>query len=262
MSRPAIELEGVWFSHSGRVILEDVNLQLGPRESLAVLGPNGSGKSTLLKIILGLLTPDRGSVRVLGQTPQRAHGRIAYVAQRASFDPEFPIRVLDVVLMGRLDARGTGRRFRDSDRELALQMLERVEMRDLAQRQIGALSGGQLQRVMIARALVMKPEVLLLDEPMTGLDERMEHSTWELFDELVKEMALVVVSHDIGAIAQAFKTVACLNRTLTVHRAGELTQEALEEAYGCPIDLVAHGHGHGGHRLLTPHEQPPEGPAP
>lgn len=257
MSTPAIALDRVWFSHAGRVILENVCLELGPRESLAILGPNGSGKSTLLKVILGLLEPDRGSVRVLGQRPSRAHGRIAYVAQRAAFDPQFPIRVLDVVLMGRLHARGVGRRFRREDRELALAMLERVEMVGLAHRQIGQLSGGQLQRVMIARALVMKPEVLLLDEPMTGLDERSEHSTWELFDGLVKEMALVVVSHDIGAIAQAFETVACLNRTLTIHRAGGLTQEALEQAYGCPIDLVAHGHGHGEHRLLAPHDHAP-----
>jgi zinc transport system ATP-binding protein len=257
VSVPAIALDGVWFSHAGRVILEDVQLELGPRESLAILGPNGSGKSTLLKVILGLLKPDRGSVRVLGERPAKAHGRIGYVAQRASFDPQFPIRVLDVVLMGRLHARGLGRRFREEDRELALAMLERVGMVDLADRQVGQLSGGQLQRVMIARALVMKPGLLLLDEPMTGLDERSEHSTWELFDGLVKEMALVVVSHDIGAISQAFETVACLNRTLTIHRSGELTQEALEQAYGCPIDLVAHGHDHGNHRVLPPHDHPP-----
>lgn len=260
MTAPAIAIEGLWFSHGGRVILEDVNLELGQKESLAILGPNGSGKSTLLKLILGLLKPDRGSLRVLGEKPQKAHGRVAYVAQRASFDPDFPIRVLDVVLMGRLDARGPGRRFRAEDRELARAMLERVEMADLAARPVGQLSGGQLQRVMIARALVMKPELLLLDEPMTGLDERSEHSTWELFDGLVKEMALVVVSHDIGAISQAFETVACLNRQLTLHRSGELTQEALEQAYGCPIDLVAHGHGHdhGSHRVLEPHGPPPQ----
>ena len=262
MSTPALLLDGVTLTRGGRTVLEDVHLELGPRESIAILGPNGSGKSSLLLVALGLLQPDRGTVRVLGRKPQRAHGRIAWVPQRPAFERDFPIRVLEVVLMGRLHAKGIGRRFDDADRAIARRMLAKVDMAEHEERPVGALSGGQLQRVLIARALAMEPELLLLDEPMTGLDERTEHGTWELFGELVKDMALVVVSHDVGAVAQSFQTIACLNRRMTVHRGGSLTQEALEEAYGCPIDLVAHAHGHGEHRLLAPHETPPEEDAP
>jgi zinc transport system ATP-binding protein len=244
---PAVELEGVGLALRGIPVLEDVSLTIGPRDYLALLGPNGGGKTTLLRVILGLARPDRGRVRVLGGEPRAARGRVGYVPQVFRFDQDFPIRVEDVVRMGRLGSRLRGGA---SDPEACAGALERVEMSAHAERPIGALSGGQLQRVLIARALVQEPELLLLDEPTASLDERIGRSVWELFEELSQEMAVVVVSHDIGAISRQVRGVACLNRRLHVHPEKELTTEVLEAAYGCPVDLLAHGHPH---RVLSDH---------
>ena len=249
MSVPVAELRGVSLARRGIPVLEDVDLRIDPGDYLAILGPNGGGKTTLLKVLLGLLAPDRGSVHVFGHPPRDAAGRVGYVPQGRSFDPEFPIRVLDVVLMGRL-RRGIWGRVSAEARERARAALEQVELQDLARRPIGALSGGQLQRVLIARALVGEPQLLLLDEPTSSLDERVERSVWELFEELSHQMAVVVVSHDVGAISRHVRSVACLNRKLYAHPSKTLTPELMEAAYGCPIDLLAHGHPH---RVLPQH---------
>jgi len=246
---PVAELRGVSVALRGSPVLEDVDLRVEAGDYLAILGPNGGGKTTLLKVLLGLLRPDRGSVRVLGVSPKRAAGRVGYVPQSRFFDPEFPIRVVDVVRMGLL-RRGSFGWLGASERARADEALDRVEMRDLSERPIGALSGGQIQRVLLARALAGRPELLLLDEPTSSLDESMGHDAWELFEELSKTMTIVVVSHDIGAISRHVRSVACLNRRLYAHPSKSLTAEVMESAYGCPIDLVAHGHPH---RVLPRH---------
>jgi zinc transport system ATP-binding protein len=252
VTSPVIELEGVSFSYRGAAVLDDVSLRIEAGDFLAILGPNGGGKTTLLRLVLGLLKPDRGEVRVLGGTPAQARGRVGYVPQRAGFDLDFPIRVIDVVLMGRFPSAPTGRPFRPRDREVAREALAQVEMAEHALRPIGALSGGQLQRVLIARALALEPELLLLDEPTASLDERIGRSVWELFEELSRRMAVVLVSHDIGAISRCVGSIACLNRRLTAHPSRELTPEILEATYGCPVELLAHGHPH---RVLPPHAE-------
>ena len=240
MSDPAVELRGVTLRRRGQTVLENVDLRIGRDEYMAVLGPNGSGKTSLLLVILGLLEPQAGTVRVLGAPPREARGRIGYVPQHARFDPDFPIRVLDVALMGRLGHRPPGRPFSAHDREVALAMLVRMGVEELAPRPIGSLSGGELQRVLIARALTCEPQLLLLDEPTAGLDERIGTSLWEQLEALSHEMAVVLVSHDIGAISSHVQRVACLNRSLFVHDAHELTPEVLEKIYGAPITLLAH----------------------
>jgi zinc transport system ATP-binding protein len=249
VTAPVAELQRVSLALRGIPVLDDVSLRIEPGDYLAILGPNGGGKTTLLKVLLGLRPPDRGTVRVFGSSPKHAVGRVGYVPQVRTFDPDFPIRVLDVVLMGRL-RRGSLGRLRAEDRERAHDALVRVEMWDLAERPIGALSGGQLQRVLIARALVGEPQLLLLDEPTSSLDERMGRGIWDFFEELSRSMAVVVVSHDIGAISRHVRSVACLNRRLYAHPSKALTPEVMEAAYGCPIDLVAHGHPH---RVLPEH---------
>jgi len=248
---PVIRLEHVSLTRRGVPVLADVSLEVAHDDYLAILGPNGSGKTTLLKIVLGLLQPDSGTVRVLGGPPGRAHGHVGYVPQHLRFDLDFPIRVLEVVRMGRLAVRGPFRRFCAEDDAAARAALERVEMAGLASRPIGALSGGQIQRVLIARALAMEPRILLMDEPMSSLDERIGRGLWELLGELSQRMAVVLVSHDIGAISRQVRSVACLNVSLHGHPAKELSAKVLEATYGCPIELLAHGHPH---RVLAPHD--------
>jgi len=249
VSAPALELEGVRVERRGETVLDDVSLRVEESDFLAILGPNGAGKTTLLEVILGLVRPERGRVRVLGEAPVRARGRVGYVPQHARFDPEFPIRVREVVRMGLLGGPRAGRA---DARRRAERALETVQIRELADRPIGALSGGQLQRVLIARALVLEPRMLLLDEPTASLDERIGHTVWELLEDLSRRMTVVLVSHDIGAISRYVRSVACLNRRLFAHPTKELSSEILEATYGCPVELLAHGQPH---RVLGPHEQ-------
>ncbi len=253
MSEPAVELRDVWFAYGEVPVLEGVDLVVEPRDYLAVLGPNGGGKTTLVKLVLGLLRPARGQVRVLGGDPPSARGRVGYVPQRVQFDLDFPIRVRDVVRMGRLGRDRLLRPFSAADREATARALATVEMDALAERPIGALSGGQLQRVLIARALALEPELLVLDEPTASLDERIGLGVWELLEALSRTMTVIVISHDIGAISRHVRSVACLNRRLHAHPSRELTPEMLEATYGCPIDLIAHGHPH---RVLGEHGGP------
>lgn len=230
-------------------MLESVDLLLEEGDFLGIIGPNAGGKTTLLKIVLGLLAPDRGTVEVFGQPPEANRGVIGYVPQYARFDATFPIDVLDTVRMGRL---GIGRPERSRDSKAAsLEALARVDMAGMAEEQIGQLSGGQVQRVLIARALASEPRILLLDEPTASVDTRIGRSVYELLERLSERMTIVLVSHDMGVISRYVKTIACLNVRLHYHHSRELTDEMVEVAYGCPVDLVAHGHPH---RVLPAHD--------
>ncbi|MDG2049046.1 MAG: metal ABC transporter ATP-binding protein [Myxococcota bacterium] len=246
----AVELKALSVNLGGQTVLDRVDLSVNPGEYLAILGPNGGGKSTLLKVILGLHRPSSGEAQVLGQSPRQARRKVGYVPQQSAFDLDFPIRVSEVVRMGRLDSFRVGG-FNQDDRLAVDEALDRVELRDLSLAPVGALSGGEVQRVLIARALARRPQLLLLDEPTSSLDERIGHSIWDLFDELSQEMTVMIVSHDMGAVARSVGSVACLNQQLHMHPSKELTSEILEAAYGCPIDLLAHGHPH---RVLADHE--------
>jgi zinc transport system ATP-binding protein len=251
MKKPIVEIQGVWFSVKDTPVLEAVNLVVEEGDYLGLIGPNGSGKTTLLRIMLGLIDPDQGTVRLFGDRPARARGRVGYVPQYARFDADFPMSVLDVVLMGRMGSRKLGGRLNQQDRDVAMTCLEKVEMVKHARRQIGRLSGGELQRVLIARALAIEPRLLLLDEPTASLDTRVGVDVYELLKELSREVTLILVSHDIGVISRYVKSVACLNRRLYYHHSKEITREMFEAVYGCPVDLVAHGHAH---RVYPDHE--------
>lgn len=245
---PVVSLEGVNFTYGSTEVLRDVNFELEQGDFVGIIGPNAGGKTTLLKIVLGLLSPDSGRVTVLGGNPRDARGQVGYVPQYAKFDRSFPIRVRTAVAMGTLGPGGSRspKATGAVDRALA-----RVDLEDVADRQIGALSGGQLQRALIARALVAGPKLLLLDEPTASLDTRIGRSVYELLEELAEEITVVLVSHDIGVISRHVRTIACLNVDMHYHRSKELTPEMVEAAYGCPVDLVAHGHPH---RVLPQHE--------
>lgn len=264
MAEPVIDISGVNLTYGGTSILEDVELQVEHGDFLAVLGPNGGGKSTLLKLLLGLIKPDSGTIRVLGQAPGEAGGRIGYLPQHTHVSTSFPITVRDAVHMGTVASglRGVAGLARKSgEMDKALEALERVNMQDHAKRRLAGLSGGQKQRVFIARALVSDPELLLLDEPTASVDPASRNSLFTLLSELNKEMTVVMVSHDISSLVSGVKSVACVNRNLHFHEAPEITGEMYQMSYGgdgencCPIELVTHGTVP--HRVLGLHDAMP-----
>ena len=246
-----VTVKNLWVGLGEQVILEDVNLKVQKRDFLGIIGPNGGGKTTLLKVILGLIKPDRGSVRVLGTTPENARKRIGYLPQRSLFDQSFPTTALQVVLMGRYGRRGMFRRYSSGDRQAALEALEKVGMASYAQRAIGAFSGGEQQRIFVARALVSEPELLLLDEPAAGIDAARQKEFYELLGELNEKITIVMVSHDISAVSRYVDKIACVNQKLYYHDSKELVAEDIEEAYRCPVDMIAHGVPH---RVLREHD--------
>jgi zinc transport system ATP-binding protein len=252
MTDAIISLENVWFSYDSVSVLEDVSLTVYANDFLGIIGPNGGGKTTLLRIMLGLTPPDRGSVSVMGGKPQEHRIAIGYVPQYRTFDFGYPISVMDVVLMGRLGhIHRPFRKYGEKDREIAHHALEEMGISDLWDRRISNLSGGQQQKVILARALATEPRVLLLDEPTNHVDVQTEVHFFEILKQLHEKMAIVVVSHDIGAISEHVGRVACLNRRLFIHESGEITEEMLAETYQCPIELIAHGIPH---RVLREHE--------
>ncbi|MFN8389981.1 MAG: ABC transporter ATP-binding protein [Bdellovibrionota bacterium] len=258
MNNP-IEITNLSLSSRGQTILEDINLSLPPGSFLGLIGPNGAGKTVLLKVILGLIQPTSGEVRIFGKPPAEAHREISYVPQYAHFDATFPISVIDVVLMGRLGRTRYFRRYSDADREKAYASLEKMDLTPLAEKQVGRLSGGQLQRVLIARALTAEPKILLLDEPTASLDSRVGTSVYQALADQAGDMTIVLVSHDIGVISTHVKTIACLNRRMHYHESKEISGEVLAEVYGCPVELIAHGHAH---RVLEEHEHHHHHPVP
>ena len=243
MSRSVVELAGVGFSYGDCPVLSDVSLTIAAREFVGLVGPNAGGKSTLLKLILGLLVPQSGRIRVLGTTPREARRRLGYVPQYPSFSRDFPISVEDVVLMGRLGLGAGLGWHRADDRAAARHTLAEVEALDLAPRRIGTLSGGQLQRVLLARALVSDPEILILDEPTANIDQRMEGDIFDLLARLKSRLTILVVSHDIAFISGYVDRVACLNRTLIAHGTEAVDADLIHRLYHGEVRAVAHSHG-------------------
>jgi len=244
MSDYAIEVEHLWFSYEGSDVLKDVNLALRKGEFLGIIGPNGGGKTTLLKLMLGIIKPDRGRILILGEEPNAASHRIGYVPQNTDFSPHFPISVLDVALMGRLAWSRIGKRYTEEDREKVRTALEKVGMWENRYRPIGHLSGGQRQRVFIARALATDPEILFLDEPTASVDPEFQVDLYDFLKELNEDATIVVITHDIGVVSSYMKSIACVNKHFIFHEGGQITQEMLDTAYQCPVDLIAHGLPH------------------
>jgi len=245
-----IKVRDMGFSYGAVPVLKDVSLQVAAGEFLGIVGPNGGGKSTLLKLILGLLDPQSGEIMVLGTRPREATRQLGYVPQHPGFPRDFPITVEQAVLLGRL-----GRRVRPgwrgaltpgvigkADRQATRRALEEVVAADLAGRRIGSLSGGQLQRVLLARALVSEPMVMILDEPTANIDLRLENDIFDLLKQLNARMTILIVSHDVGFICGYVTRVACVNRTLACHRTDAIDGQVIQDLYGEQVRMVAHRH--------------------
>lgn len=255
MDSPAFELDAVSFAYDGSPVLAGASLAIGRGEFVAVLGPNGGGKSTLLKLLLGLLKPTEGTVRVFGTSPHEAAPRVGYMPQFTQSGRAFPISVMQTALMGRLTRRSHWPWWPKADRDKAMECLDRAGVAHLADKALGDLSGGQRQRVFIARALACDPEMLLLDEPTASVDPEGKVSLQELLGELAKTLTVVLVSHDVSVISNHVTSVACVNRTVHYHPRPEITPEMFGMMYqcgphGCPVELIAHGIPH---RVLARH---------
>ncbi len=237
---PAVAIEDLQFSYDGAPVLQQVDLEVPEGDFLGVIGPNGGGKTTLLRLILGLNRPDRGRVRVFGRAPQQMRRQMGYVPQKPNLDPEFPISVDEIVLMGRLGQSRLAGGYRREDRRAARQAMEQVEILPLRGRLFGKLSGGQQRRALIARALATRPRLLLLDEPTAGVDHRVEHDIYSLLDRLSEEMTIILVSHDIGCVTEHVKRLACVHQRVFCHETDEITGNIIEAVYRGPAEMSRH----------------------
>lgn len=238
---PVLEVRGLWAGYGDTVALEDVSLTVSQGEILGVIGPNGSGKSTMFKVILGLLTPWRGEVLAFGQPGPSQRSLVGYMPQLELVDWEFPVTVGDVALMGRYGKLGLLRRPTRADRLASEGALERVGIAHLRKRLIGELSGGERRRVLLARALAHNPKLLLLDEPLAGLDATAQHQLLDIVRDLQQAGTTVVLStHDLSCVSGACHHAACLNHRLVAYGTPEevLTEGILSETFGTHLLMV------------------------
>lgn len=243
-----ILVEGVSFSYNGRLVLDNISLHINRLDFVSVVGPNGGGKTTLIKLMLGLLKPQQGVVTILGRKPHKVRDRIGYVPQIFQFDPRFPMRVLDFVLMGRLRPSGPWGGYRRDDRDIAERSLGEVELIDYAGRQLSELSGGERQRVMIARALASEPELMFLDEPTAHVDPSAQNDLYRVLQQLNKRMTLVMITHDTSLVAPFVRSVLCVNKRVVMHPTSSITSEIISELYGSDVRLVSH------EKITQPHD--------
>ena len=240
-SIPALAVRDLWTGYDGKAVLEAINFNIDQGDIVGIIGPNGSGKSTLIKTILGLIKPLRGEVSILGREDSPERHLVGYTPQTELVDWDFPVTVADVALMGRYSRRGLFRRTTMEDREAADASLELVKMFDLRDRLIGELSGGQRRRVLLARAMAHNPKLLLLDEPMAGLDATAQHQLLDLLDELRSKGATVVLStHDLSCVSSRCDKAACLNRRLIAFgKPSEvLNEQVLGDTFGTHLLMV------------------------
>ena len=246
-----IQINGLSAGYDGKTVLHQVDLTVYEKDFLGIIGPNGGGKTTLIKCILGLHQPSEGSIRFYKNGQEIPDMNMGYLPQYNTIDKKFPISVYEVILSGLSKQKSIFRRYSKEQHELVRQMIARMGLEGMEERSIGSLSGGQLQRALLGRALVSNPEVVILDEPNTYIDKRFEAKLYSLLEEINKERAIILVSHDIGTVLKNVKTIACVNETVHYHPHTEVPTEWLEEHFGCPIEML--GHGTFPHRVLKCH---------
>ena len=271
MNTPLIEIKNLSAGYDSRTVLRNVNLTVYDRDFLGIIGPNGGGKTTLIKCILGLLKPTTGEILYRVTTASNnnpafldnsatnsqfstlnSQFSMGYLLQYNSIDRKFPITVEEVILSGLSSQKSLISRFTATHREKARQVIARMGLEGLEKRAIGALSGGQLQRALLGRAIISDPALVVLDEPSTYIDKRFEARLYELLAEINHDCAIILVSHDIGTVLQQVKSIACVNETLDYHPDTGVSEEWLERNFNCPIELL--GHGALPHRILAEHK--------
>jgi len=233
-----IEIKNLSFSYHKQKILENINLTVNEKDFLAIIGPNGGGKSTLLKLILGINSVKNGSIHTFGEVPKKNLSKIGYVPQNTNVNTDFPIKVIEVVLMGHIGTKQPLFGYAKEETMCAMGALTEVGMEEFAHVKIGELSGGQRQRVMIARALCAHPQILILDEPTSSIDLDGQKRIYELLKELNNYITIIVVSHDISVIMQYANTVVHINKKLTYHdMSGKHEKRPNECKHFCEVEL-------------------------
>ena len=236
----AVHIDNLSVYYGQTPAIAGVCLDVTDGEYLGIIGPNGGGKSTLFKAILGLVPKASGTIEIYGKTIRKNKGMVGYVPQFTGLDRSFPITTREVVLMGKLkQGLAPFHSFSKSDRDATDELLEKVGIYRLAERQISALSGGEFQKMLIARALAVTPRCLLLDEPTASVDARSREQIFSLLEELNKQMTILLVTHDLQAISSRVRKLACLNGQIVYHGEPELNETIMNNLYGCQVDLIA-----------------------
>lgn len=249
-----LEVDHLVVERGGHVVLDDISFALQKGDVAAIIGPNGGGKTSFLMTILGLIQPKSGTIRIFGRPPTEVRARIGYVPQMHTFDFTYPMTVRQMALTGRLGhIPGLVKRYRPQDYAAADAAIRTMDLAGYEDRPIAELSGGEQQRAVISRALAGDPELLILDEPTVYVDGPTGERLMTLLEELRSRMTVLMVTHDISVMSGHVNRVACLNRKLFTHDSDRITGDMVAAAYGCPVDLITHGHVP--HRVLADHEE-------
>ena len=235
-----LSIRSLSVNYDGMKALEGVDLDIFDDDFIGIIGPNGGGKTTLVKAIMGAV-PYSGTISVADELRRGNHFKIGYMPQVSQFDMNFPISIEEVVLSGLQADKGFFSRYNKADKMKARALLEQMGISDLASRPIGEVSGGQMQRALLCRAIISEPKLLILDEPTNFVDNRFEHEFYRMVQSLSKRMAIVIVSHDLGTISSVVKSIVCVNRHVHRHNSNTLSEEQLLN-YNCPIQILSHGH--------------------
>ena len=248
MNNSIIKIENLSAGYDQKTVLHDINLEISEKDFLGIIGPNGGGKTTLMKVILELLKPSEGKITFYDNGMPVEQLEIGYLPQYNSIDKKFPISIYEVILSGLNRQKSLFSRFTKEHHERVKETISMMGLEGMENKPIGQLSGGQMQRALLGRAIVSNPKAIILDEPNTYIDKRFEARLYSLLEEINKQRAVILVSHDIGSVLQTVKSIACVNGTLDYHPQSEVSAEWIEEKLQCPIELL--GHGELPHRVL------------
>jgi len=250
MKNLILQTKNLTAGYDNKIILQNVNFKLYDDDFIAIIGPNGGGKSTLLKTILGLLPIIDGEILFYDEGKEIKQLKIGYLPQYHAVDKRFPLTSFEVIHSGFLNNQLFNFKIKGNKKKIVKEIAEKLSISNILNSPINKLSGGQLQKVFLGRAIANSPKLLVLDEPNTYVDSQFEGELYEMLKELNQEMAILMVSHDLGTISSYVKSIACINRDFILHESNELSQEIID-TYNCPIDMITHGHIP--HRVLPTH---------
>lgn len=238
MEQPIVSIDNVSVSYEDKIALENVSIDINPHDFIGVIGPNGGGKTTLIKVILGIISPSKGEVRYNSNSFKRRH--FGYLPQVSNVDGEFPISLGEIVLSGLQYTKGLWKGYTKADKLSTEALMEESGIITHRDKRACEVSGGELQRALLCRAIISQPKLLVLDEPTTYVDDKFGKELSQWLKELNKDMAIVMVSHDLGMVSNYVKSIACVNRSLHFHNNNIITSQQYA-MYDCPIQLIAHG---------------------